>query len=263
MSAVPPRLIGARAKLERAREHFAQLGKEGQAFLQSGAYAVEGRESVDEPGALEWVARVTGEPPARLASIVGDVIHNARASLDLAVWELVAANGGVGTAATCFPIAKSEEDFVARLPQAAAGIAEPARRVIEESKPYEAGNLVLYRLHRLDIADKHRLLLTVGAANRSVGFKLALPQLPGETEVPEGPTIFLRPADRLFPLRDGDVVAGISAQVRESEPITPPVVVFELAFGDEETVRGEPIRETLEELLGEVERLLMALEEAE
>lgn len=251
---------GARAKLDRAREHFGQLAREGQAFLQSGAYAVEARESPDEPGALQWVARVTAQPPARLAAIVGDVVHNARAALDLAIWELVTANGG--TTATCFPITQSQPDFHRRLPEAVDGIQDAALKIVEESKAYEAGNQQLYRLHRLDIADKHRLLLTVGAANRSVGFKLTMPKLPGENETPDGPTIFLKPADRLFPLKDGDVVAGVSAQVRESEPVTPPVIVFELAFGDEDTVRGEPIRETLEELLAEIDRVIVALEGA-
>jgi hypothetical protein len=120
------------------------------------------------------------------------------------------------------------------------------REAIERARPYGDGNTNLYRLHRLDIADKHRLLVTVGAANRSVGFKLPpLPLLPGQTDPIESPTIFLRPADRLLPIKDGDVVAGVSAQVRQEGGIDPPVIVFELAFGDEESVRGEPVAEPL------------------
>ena len=36
--------------------------------------------------------------------------------------------------------------------------------IIKDIKPYKGGNDVLWRLHRLNILDKHRLLLTAGAA---------------------------------------------------------------------------------------------------
>ena len=253
-------LEGARTKLARAYEHFEELKRDGHAFLQSGAYRVEQRENPDEPGALQWVARVTADPPARLAAVIGDVVHNARAALDLAVWQLVLANGAKPTTSTCFPITNTAKEFETRLAQATAGISAAGREAIERARPYD--NLNLHRLHRLDIADKHRLLVTVGAANRSVGFKLPLPSLPGQTEPIESPTIFLRPADRLFPIKDGDVVAGISAQARAAGDFDPPVIVFELAFGDEETVRGEPVAETLDALLAEVHAVIEALSEA-
>jgi hypothetical protein len=60
-----------------------------------------------------------------------------------------------------FPIAHSAEAYKSSLSRVVPGIRQEALEALNGIKPYQGGNFFLWLLHRLNITDKHRLLLAV------------------------------------------------------------------------------------------------------
>jgi hypothetical protein len=91
--------------------------------------------------------------------LVGDIVHNLRASLDHLACALVIAGGGAVQRQTCFTIADSEAAFNKSVSTALLGATPQARGAVRMLKPYSGGTELLHQLHALDIADKHRGIL--------------------------------------------------------------------------------------------------------
>jgi hypothetical protein len=101
---------------------------------------------------------------ANLAIIAGDAIHNLRSALDYAwVGTIERFLPGTSDRHTKFPIRETEKDIRDALNGRGIEFAVPNlfERVVFDIKPYRGGNDSLYRLHHLDIADKHELLIPV------------------------------------------------------------------------------------------------------
>ncbi len=261
-----PVFNGVWIKVERAKEHFRDLYARYQEFRQTNPYE---RVVYDEPdtGDLVYKAKVLADPPVEWSAIVGDTVHNLRSSLDLLVCELVRAEGHEVKPNTAFPVFKSASAFSNAFkpgpPGQIKGAPKAAVDVIKAAEPYKGANNAFWRLHQLDITDKHKLLVPVGMAYQSVVFDLArafdnVPDLPPELAVPQElkMPVGIRPADRQFPLEDGAELFRIAAQVR-NDPMAQmhmnPQFVFEVAFGEGEVVEGEALIPTLHELIQFVE----------
>ena len=179
-----------------------------------------------------------------------------RSALDLTACELVNTNGGTTTRDTCFPISKSSAaHFESVSPRALNGATDTAIRLIRRLKPYPGGSRLLVQMHVLDILDKHRLVLVVGAANKQLVLKLRMPH-PGSDKPIEFPAIALTPADRQFPLEDGEEVFRVCAAARSPGPPMEHAIVFELAFGDNNEIQGHPLLPTLEAMHDHVSRIV-------
>ncbi len=113
---------------------------------------------------------------------------------------------------------------------------------------YESANKRLWQLHKLWNIDKHRLLIPIGSANRSVILDVG-----GEFEqrerglsagdqkqLREAMRIALRPADRLYPLQDGAVIFTGPHEMFAGAN-------FEVAFRERQIVDGEELLSTLGE----------------
>ncbi len=162
-------LDGARAKLDRAKQHLAALGRLEKRFWEDNEPRFEHSAEVLDGGRY-FVARVYGlvdHPNPRLALIAGDAVHNMRSALDHLVQALVTANGCDPKRSNEFPIRETEPDdsdkrrkFKAKL----AGMHPDDVKAIRGLQPYanpgsqEAAWLV--HLDKLDNEDKHRVLLT-------------------------------------------------------------------------------------------------------
>jgi hypothetical protein len=122
-------------------------------------------------------------------------------------------------------------------------------------------------LHRLNNVDKHRVLITAGSAYRSVNIGAHISRKAQEllASSPLGATklsemdvgadwpslnIYLKPADRLFPLKQGD---ELFMDEPDAEPIEKLQFLFEVAFGEPGVVFGEPILESVASMLAQVE----------
>jgi hypothetical protein len=248
---------GPRIKIQRAKKHIHELEAEIAAFLKADPYRVVTEEEANT-GDKVWRVRVRKQPPLRWAGIVGDAIHNLRSSLDLLVNQLVRANGAEPSRKTAFPISRTAGDYEAEAPGVVAGVSDAAKRLLDELKPYKGGNDPLWRLHRLDIVDKHRLLLAVGAAHRNI----VLPS-PAVGGLPAGALgIAFAPADQQFPLEDGAEVFRVAGAARQEgdEHYDDMKFTFEVALNEPGVVEGEAVLHVLQGLADLVRGVLDAFD---
>jgi hypothetical protein len=148
----------SRLKLRRARHHISELTNEISAFLRRTPFYLEiaPEESFDMK---TWIVHVREDVPPDFSAIIGDVIHNLRAPLDLMACELVCLNGR-NDSDVRFPFSASEADFDAAIKRnnfhRASG---EAIALLKSLKPYRGGNEALRAVHDLDVMDKHRALI--------------------------------------------------------------------------------------------------------
>jgi hypothetical protein len=242
---------GIDAKFGRARRLVDELHGEMTDFWGREPFQLEAR---DDAGDLVYVVSIREEPPTDWSVLIGDAVHNARSALDYVAGALVVDNGGTPDESTYFPITDQQTGYGDRLRKGLGGASQVSKNAVRALSPWRGGDDELWRLHRLDIIDKHRLLVAVGTAHRGITMSVTFPGFePGDAAI-SSPPIALRSADRQFPLADGAEVFRIAAAAREENAsgfITEHGVTFDLAFGDGEgvVVAGEPIFPTLKDLV--------------
>ncbi|MEX0833417.1 MAG: hypothetical protein WD276_06035 [Actinomycetota bacterium] len=239
-------LDGPWEKVERAEKHVADLQAEIQSWHDSEPYRLFAYDD-PESGDKIFAVHVRAYPPARWGAMLGDVVHNLRAALDLLVYELLRKHDVEPTIQHAFPISDSAKEFESGGLRKVKGVGDEAVQLLKAIKPYRGGNDALWELHQLDRRDKHRFLVPVGSAYRYLtidgaemvkgvpGFSKDLPSLP----------LNLKPADRLFPVQDGAELFRIAAAGRDQVDMNPKFT-FEIAFGEGEIVEGKPLAETLQ-----------------
>lgn len=249
-------------KVERAREHLASLSAEVREYLDSKPYAVGVKRDPDSRRLIYFVA---GVRPAslRLSAILGDTIHNLRSALDHLAYQLVwVGTGKLPSSHVYFPIADDQPKYLEQRRRQLEGAAPAAIATLDGLKPYKGGNDELWRLHKLNNVDKHRVLITAGSAFQSVniGAHMSremhkhLASSPVGAKFAEMPALdlFLRPADRMFPLKQDDelFIDGPDAELNDKLEFR-----FEVAFGEQGIAFGEPIVETLTSFVALVESI--------
>ena len=161
-------VTGARAKIDRAQSHLADLQQQVTDWLSTAPEPQFTQEVLD--GGYTHVVRLVQAPktPVYWSLIVGDVLHNLRSALDLLAWQAVIAGGGTPGNKTAFPIyshnIKQAGDKGVSL--ALKGAPYDLLEAIRRFQPYNRcpnrdalrGD-ALWLLHRLNIEDKHHLLL--------------------------------------------------------------------------------------------------------
>lgn len=263
MPASSSRTAGIYVKVERAKKHVRDLEALVEEFFKSNPYEIVVQDELDTNDRVFRV-KILHQPPLEWGAIVGDIVHNLRASLDLLVCELVRGEGNTVTDSTGFPVAKGVKEFESGLLRKVKGAPEKAICLIKRLKPYNGGNEPLFWLHRLDIADKHRVLITVGSAHENIiidfgaihrhlfaGTNFGL-DLSGMPSMP----VALNPADRQWPLKDGAEIFRVTAATRSSHQDENMQFTFGIAFGEGEVVQGEPLIPTLHQLIDFVEKVI-------
>jgi hypothetical protein len=247
--------FGSKVKIERARKHLQELTTAIKEFFASNPFSVI-YEDEAETGDRVYLIKINRQIPVEWGAIIGDIIHNARTALDLLAWQMVLANGGTPNKRTKFPISSNAQEFEKRDIKHLSSASDKAIQFIRDLKPYQGGNESLWKLHCLDITDKHRLILAVGAAFRHVEITTNV-KVPWQGKPIEFPPIAIRPADRLFPLIDGAKVFRIEAQARtEGTSQDYFRFAFDIAFGDGEIVKGESVLPILQNLCNDVAQIL-------
>ena len=157
-------------KINRAKKHLEELEQIVRRYIESDPIKYE--TSVGEPqqvgtmpdGKKHMTALITYNfkqeaMPEETSAVLGDIIHNLRAALDLMATELCRAEDDPDDQ-THFPFARKEEDFEKRLIDTGfARAGHEALKLIREIKPYPGGNDLLRAIHDLDIRDKHKRLI--------------------------------------------------------------------------------------------------------
>lgn len=253
-------LDGPRSKLERSKTHLRDLEAAIQRFFESNPYEVVVEDN-PHSGQREYRVARADPLPSCLSLIAGDVIHNARSVLDHVIWRLVKANGGEPQERrTAFPIWKSKSAYKAGRPGDAKGISEEALDLLYALKPYKGGNDALWRLHQLDIVDKHRLLLTVAAANRNIALNVGaimrktFANTPGNEWVQDTPDmhVALNPGHRTR-IATGALLFGVPLGNETYDDVK---FAIEVALHEPEIVESEPLIPALDQLVSFVEHVL-------
>jgi hypothetical protein len=241
-------ITAIRRKVDRAKQHLRDLQSEVTAFLDSTPYEVGVKRDPETRKPIYFVTRVA-TTPVKLPLIAGDVLQNLRSALDHLAYKLEVI--GLGSDPPdpryiAYPICDAEAEYLAVRHGRIKSARSDAKSAIDATKPYRGGNDTLWRLHKLNIIDKHRLLLTVGSAFRAVDVGAEMRRMMREAfpDMPALPPVkaFIKPADRLFPLKVGDelYIGGVDHPVNAEMQFS-----FDLALGEPGIVDGEPLLETL------------------
>jgi hypothetical protein len=111
-------------------------------------------------------------PPEIIGAIVGDIIHNLRASLDLAACDLVRLRGGNDNK-VYFPFCDRPEELDEMIRRRNFKRAGPrAVALLHELRPYRNGNVALRAIHDLDVQDKHHSLIPGAMMHASPIFRM-------------------------------------------------------------------------------------------
>ena len=254
-------------KVDRAQEHLASLSAEVRLYLDSKPYAVSAKRHPESGRLIYFVAGVRPTPP-KLSALLGDTIHNLRSALDHLAYQIVWV--GIGKSPSShvyFPIADDRAKYLEQRRRQLKGATPAAISTIDSLSPYKGGNDELWQLHKLNNVDKHRVLITAGSAFRSVniGAHMSremhkhLASSPMGEKFAEMPPLdlFIRPADRMFPLKPGD---ELFIDGPDAEPNDKLEFRFEVAFGEQAVAFGVPIVETLTSLVMLVQGILPKFE---
>lgn len=156
----------AALKIDWAETHIEQLDSVLNTFIETNPYKVLPKRDAKSKEIRYYLAE-KGDVPPEIRLLTGDILQNLRTALDYAMCTLVEANGGKIGGGTGFPILDDEPitpEDEARFLGKMKGARDEVIQYVREVAPYKATNYALWRLHRLNIIDKHRLLLTAGLA---------------------------------------------------------------------------------------------------
>lgn len=168
----PDHLAASHLKVKRAEQHIDAIDHTLTEFLNSDFYTV----SVDknpERGSNHLCIDIkpTPFPFHGAALVIGDALHNLRSALDILYYGFVSGP----TDWTSFPIRDTREELVSRLEstlkkkQITSAVYD---LILDNIKPYAAGNHALWGLHNLNVRDKHQLLIPLLKLFRFDGIRL-------------------------------------------------------------------------------------------
>jgi len=245
-------------KVKRAKKHIGDLEAEIAAFKQRCPY---GSLTQDDPNTGEWVfyATVREEPPIEWGAIAGDAIHNLRSSLDV-LWNSVYP-GGKGRKNN-FPFFDSPEMLEAHFGRKKDGRHKRVMDIMKNAEPYKSRDYLLGQLHLLDIEEKHRTLLPVSTAVLSmtsdmmaifrqgylhrIGHSVSTSFVTRQFEEP------------VYPVHDRTVLGRAPINPDGPQVDMNPQFAFDIAFGELEVVKGQPILGTLHKFAERVDCLVEA-----
>jgi hypothetical protein len=261
MSSAEETLALIRTKVERAKEHIRDLEVEIRAFLATKPYEVSAKRDPQTRRLLYYVASVR-ETPIKIATVTGDVIQNLRSALDHLAYQLILVGGGTPDRRSAFPITDTDDpaQYKANRTGKVKGMRQDAIDAIDALNPYKGGNDTLWRIHKLNNIDKHRAVLTVGSAYNSFNagahmHRLWPPHIKEKFPVLPVLNVFLRPANRQFPLKQGNILFRDAPNAEVNEQMQ---FVFEVAFGEPQVIEGEPLLPTLVQMSDYVDNLIIS-----
>jgi hypothetical protein len=213
------RLALVRLKIERADKHIDDLKMVVRTFFDSIPCKVSHKRDPDTRKLIYYVESAQSLPIV-VAAIAGDALHCLRDALDQQLYLVGTGNAKGYRDQTSFLISKNAKDFKSSLP----GKVQDMRKD-----------------HNID---KHRLILTVGSAFRSVdlGAHVMAHMEKALGKALPAINLFFKPADNLFPL-EADKELFIDAV--DAEPNDKMEFRFDVAIHEPGLIEGQPVVETV------------------
>jgi hypothetical protein len=246
-----PPFIAPKLKLQRARDHIDELGRETAAFLDRKPF----RLVIEQPPWWDlswpihaWTIRISEAIPLRFSAIIGDAIHNLRTALDLLACDLVRLNDR-SIKGVYFPFAADADELRDQIKRKNLNRAAPdVVRLVASLKPYRGGNRALRHVHDLDIQDKHQAVIPVANFIEAPGGTLMFGGHPNKIPnwqskvTHDGQVIVMMPAVGNLSLGD-EIVAS-----------------FTLIFGEDEILARREVIPALHELAELIAGILESFE---
>jgi hypothetical protein len=249
---IPNPLMGSRAKVERAKKYIQDLNVALKSFFDSKPYGVRTKSNPKAQQLIFYISRVS-EPPVDIALIAGDAIQNLRSALDYLACQLYIIGSGNPEPPTRigFPVFDSSDKYERGKLRKVQGMRPEAIEAIDLLKPYKGGNDQIWRLHRLNNVDKHRLLIVCGSYFRSFDLSRMFEDDIRKANPDFGdikfPPYFLKPAETLCPLKAGDELLTINNPNAESAKNVE--FRFDVSLYQPQILKSEPILATLQQLI--------------
>jgi hypothetical protein len=255
---------GVLAKVERAKNHLAELEQSIVAYMASDPYSIGTTgDPYNGPGA--WIiSEIREPPPVQIALIAGDAIHNARAAFDHLIW----VSTSNPTQETAFPVWRNPtvptpNSWRSTVEQRTKGVSRQLKDAIAKLQAYPGGSAQwLWELHQLDIIDKHHLVISTLSAHRQVimsatGFlKAAFPDQADLQELPPA-DIAINSAE-WTPIKVGSELLVIEGPegIKYDGFFKFPIY---LGLSEPQVLAGQPVMETISRIVDESERLITNL----
>jgi hypothetical protein len=239
-------LVDSDSKLAWARQQLPRLRIELRSFFDSHPCEFFNELSPDKSQTFVKL-KLTHSIPKDIAHLVGDIIHNLRASLDYSACDLAEANGAADVSNVYFPFGKTKESFEASAKEKLRKLSKEAREHIRALNPYRGGNEALWLIHYLDLGDKHRRLTPIGMSG-STGAKI--------DHLTSGSIKFASP--KWESLAKGMRVATIATGSQWTGEISANTTV---AFGEIESIAFIPVEPLMDRLVFECETTLAGIRE--
>jgi hypothetical protein len=262
-----PPLDDAWAKLDRAKHHIADLIQQKSAFLDTNPYDVTPEYYADKDMTVYFLDHFTAVPVA-LPLIIGDAVHNLRSALDLAVWSAYKADHNDEGRHIYFPIGSDAATYATESARKLKGVKQAFQDAVAGIKPYRGGNDLFFGLNKLDLADKHQLLITPVICVGKIGMNVSAEYMEREFKglirfsdpnaIPPQTIWFDAPHSPDFPLaiRQGAPILSVTGDRQTHKDVT---VTFDIGLAEPDIFRNRAASATLNEIANEVERVLTLL----
>jgi hypothetical protein len=243
----------AQLKIDRANHHISDVDARINIFLEANPCALRPQYNPKTAFTEYMVEDVTEVDPS-ISLVIGDAVHNLRAALDHLVVALVKDAGSSLTKSTYFPISDSLGKYTTTAPGQVKGISVPDEKRIDSLQPYLGGDDRFWWLHRMDITDKHNLILTqtqcVGGINYAVSDadalgSLGFPDFLGPNPSTEKKPVMIPWSGPLLVPKKGEILFHFPGNTEKDKDMKPS---FDIAFGDAEVFKDKLVIPTLREL---------------
>jgi len=180
-------------KFQRAEKHMVDINQEAMRYASSHPYSFTRIRLPDSQNQIRGRFRITKQPDPMIAVMLGDFVHNLRSALDYIV---VACAPRQRRANAGFPILfqdifardksgkfmVNDAELRAKFETAIDGLHPDAKAFIVSLQPYHLGDNaylnILGIISRLENADKHRQLITIGCGGQDFALSFTVRDLP-------------------------------------------------------------------------------------
>lgn len=263
------RLALVRVKVERAKKHLGDLEVAIKAFEKGdpSPYRIGVK---DDPDAGKRIYYLMNNPfiPTYITAIAGDVVQNLRGTLDHLAWTLVSLTYPQGIPSNlhkriCFPIVDTAAKYPAVRGQIQSLVSQKAIEQIDRTEPYGDGKgVILWQLHSLSIADKHRFLLTVagqytaidiGSAAKGAFMQMSPDMADALRNIDL--TLFFGVADKTCPLKAGDPLFIDSLDHEVNKEIK---FGIQVSLYEPQIIQPDPLIPTLQQMADFIDNLIVS-----
>jgi hypothetical protein len=238
----------AKRRIVRAQDHFHDLERQWEAFVEKNPYAKVVESNADGTREIHKI-KLMRELPESLGDLVSDAADALRSALDLACYAVARAFKGGDPKCTHFPFADTVQGIEHTLTKGRSKDIPPdIAAFLRTLKPYKGGNDRLWALNRIRNTSQHKLITPVGLLAGDVGLlvieNVELPRFPPEWDSEKNEMV-------LFATLPGMSETDYKFDVQ---------IRLTIAFGEVEIIAGEPVFEAFPWYIRTVEQIVAKIE---